>query len=45
MTLNNYLDLGDKLIQTGKFEEMSFAISFLQSERQNNVSLHNKEMS
>lgn len=39
MTLNNYLDLGDKLIQTGKFEEMSFAISFLQSERQNYTSL------
>ena len=35
MTLDKYLQLGDKLMQTGKYEEKSFAISFLQSERQN----------
>tara|TARA_R110001583_G_scaffold123082_1_gene274432 strand:+ start:51954 stop:52670 length:717 start_codon:yes stop_codon:yes gene_type:complete len=35
MTLEKYLDLGDKLMQTGKYEEMSFAIAFLKSERQN----------
>ena len=28
MTLGNYLDLGDKLIESGKLEEMSFAIVF-----------------
>jgi 3-methyladenine DNA glycosylase AlkD len=33
MTLDLYLDLGDKLIQSGKYEEISFAISFLKSER------------
>jgi len=35
MTLNDYLDLGDKLVQWGKYEEISFAISFLKSEREN----------
>jgi 3-methyladenine DNA glycosylase AlkD len=35
MNLENYLELGDELMQNGKFEEMSFAISFLQSERRN----------
>ncbi len=35
MNLENYLELGDKLMQNGKFEEISFAISFLQSERKN----------
>jgi len=35
MTLDNYLSLGDALMQTGKFEEKSFAIAFLQSEREN----------
>lgn len=35
MTLNDYLDLGDRLVKTGKFEEISFAISFLNSEREN----------
>lgn len=35
MTISNYLDLGDKLIQIGKYEEISFAISFLKSEREN----------
>lgn len=35
MNLENYLELGDELMQNGKFEEMSFAISFLQSERKN----------
>lgn len=35
MNIETYLDLGDKLMQTGKLEEMSFAIVFLKSERQN----------
>ncbi len=35
MTLNKYLELGDKLMQTGKFEEKSFAINFLKSQRNN----------
>lgn len=35
MSLESYLDLGDKLMQNGKFEEMSFAISFVHSERNN----------
>ena len=35
MTIDKYLELGDKLIQIGKFEEISFAISFLKSERAN----------
>jgi 3-methyladenine DNA glycosylase AlkD len=35
MTLDKYLELGDKLMQTGKFEEKSFAIGFLQSQRNN----------
>lgn len=35
MTLENYLELGDKLVQIGKYEEISFAISFLASEREN----------
>jgi len=38
MTLETYLELGDKLMQTGKYEEMSFAIAFLKSERQNYTS-------
>jgi 3-methyladenine DNA glycosylase AlkD len=35
MTLGKYLDLGDKLMLTGRYEEKSFAIAFLQSERKN----------
>jgi 3-methyladenine DNA glycosylase AlkD len=35
MTLDNYLDLGDHLIREGKYEEKSFAIAFIQSERHN----------
>lgn len=35
MTIDKYLELGDKLIVIGKFEEISFAISFLESEREN----------
>ncbi|MDX2413597.1 MAG: DNA alkylation repair protein [Bacteroidales bacterium] len=35
MTLESYLDLGDKLMLTGKYEEKSFAISFLESEKKN----------
>jgi len=34
MTLENYLDLGDKLMQTGKYEEKSFAIAFVKSQRE-----------
>ena len=35
MTLDKYLELGDKLVPIGKYEEISFAISFLKSEREN----------
>jgi 3-methyladenine DNA glycosylase AlkD len=35
MTIDKYLELGDKLVQAGKYEEISFAISFLKSEREN----------
>lgn len=35
MTINKYLELGDRLVQIGKYEEISFAISFLKSEREN----------
>ncbi len=35
MTIDKYLDLADKLIEIGKYEEKSFAISFLKSEREN----------
>lgn len=35
MTIDQYLDLGDVVVQHGKFEEISFAISFLNSEREN----------
>jgi 3-methyladenine DNA glycosylase AlkD len=35
MTIEKYLLLADKLVQYGKFEEISFAISFLNSERKN----------
>ena len=35
MTIDKYPELGDKLVQTGKYEEISFAISFLKSEREN----------
>jgi 3-methyladenine DNA glycosylase AlkD len=35
MTIDKYLELGDRLVQIGKFEEISFAISFLKSEREN----------
>jgi 3-methyladenine DNA glycosylase AlkD len=33
MTLEKYLELGDQLMQSGKYEEKSFAIAFLKSER------------
>lgn len=33
MTLDTYLELGDKLVENGKYEEVSFAISFLRSEQ------------
>jgi len=35
MTIESYLELGDKLVKTGKYEEISFAINFLKSERSN----------
>ncbi len=35
MTIEKYLDLGDQLVSGGKFEEVSFAIAFLKSEREN----------
>lgn len=34
-TINDYLDLADLLVKMGKLEEVSFAIAFLQSEREN----------
>ncbi len=33
MTISDYLDLGDLLVSTGKFEEASFAISLLASQK------------
>ena len=35
MTLELYLDLGDQLMQSGKYEEKSFAIAFVKSQREN----------
>lgn len=35
MTLEKYLDLGDRLMQTGKYEEKSLAIAFVASKRGN----------
>jgi len=35
MTLDKYLDLGDRLVELGKYEEISFAILFVDSEREN----------
>lgn len=35
MSLESYLDLGDHLFRTGKYEEKSFAIRFVESERSN----------
>ncbi len=35
MTLSEYLNLGDELVRVGKYEEISFAISFIKSERKN----------
>jgi len=37
-TLNDFLLLGDKLISTGKYEEASFAISFIYSSKENFMS-------
>ena len=34
-TLNDFLLLGDKLIRTGKYEEASFAVSFIYSNTEN----------
>jgi len=35
MSLEAYLDMGDQLVQIGKYEEVSFAIAFINSERKN----------
>jgi 3-methyladenine DNA glycosylase AlkD len=35
MSLKDYLILGDELMKTGKYEEKSFAIAFIESERPN----------
>lgn len=35
MCLEKYLNLGDELMRTGKFEEKSIAIAFIRSEREN----------
>jgi len=35
ITLEMYLDLGDQLMQSGKYEEKSFAIGFVNSQREN----------
>lgn len=35
MNLEKYLDLADELVLKGKYEELSFAFSFIQSERAN----------
>jgi 3-methyladenine DNA glycosylase AlkD len=35
MNIDKYLELGDKLIPIGKYEEISFTISFIKSEREN----------
>lgn len=35
MSLDSYLDLADQLFKTGRYEEKSFAISFIESERAN----------
>lgn len=35
MTIDKYLELSDRLIQKGRYEEISFAISFIKSERKN----------
>jgi 3-methyladenine DNA glycosylase AlkD len=35
MTIEKYLDLGYELVRIGKYEEISFAISFIKSERVN----------
>ena len=35
MTLEDYLNLGDELVKIGKYEEVSFAIAFVKSQRDN----------
>lgn len=35
MTIQKYLDLGDQIFPTGKYEEITFTICFLKSEREN----------
>lgn len=35
MTIQKYLDLGDQILLTGKYEEITFVITFLKSEREN----------
>lgn len=35
MTIDDYLDLGDRLMQNGKLEEVSFAIHFMAAQKEN----------
>ncbi len=35
MTIQKHLDLGDQILPTGKYEEITFAICFLKSKREN----------
>lgn len=35
LSIDDYLDLGDKLVSSGKFEEIAYAIHFISSQRQN----------
>jgi len=34
LSVNDYLNIGDKLVASGKFEEIAFAIHFVSSQRQ-----------
>lgn len=34
LTISDYLDIGDKLVSSGKFEEIAFAIHFISSQKQ-----------
>lgn len=34
LSINDYLDIGDKLVSSGKFEEIAFAIHFISFQRQ-----------
>ncbi|MBC8488946.1 MAG: hypothetical protein H8D45_23245 [Bacteroidetes bacterium] len=34
LTISDYLDIGDKLVSSGKFEEIAFAIHFISFQKQ-----------